>query len=258
MRQGALQAYQQVAALNLKVNFGHGLFASRRSLPVREHCRNAGGRWHWQRHECGRNRCVPLSLFTHPAVHHIRVQAMRQGHASYAGARLGAAFQHLCLELLAVLTPPWAVVIQRIFHRLHDPPSWGRCPLQAVFSRWDRQLHTHCLPSAKRQAPGAGPHKGKDGSTAEGVRGEFVQMGEGLHPATVQTAGSCESGAQNVAPPSPKSNCSRVRPLLLRRVPNEALCCGAFEVHRLPSVHQRFWPQNLLVWASARIVQGAE
>jgi DNA-binding XRE family transcriptional regulator len=98
---------------------------------------------------------VPLSLFTHPAVHHIRVQAMRQGHASYAGARLGAAFQHLCLELLAVLTPPWAVVIQRIFHRLHDPPSWGRCPLQAVFSRWDRQLHTHCLPSAKRQAPSA-------------------------------------------------------------------------------------------------------
>ena len=154
MRQGALQAYQQVAALNLKVNFGHGLFASRRSLPVREHCRNAGGRWHWQRHECGRNRCVPLSLFRHPAVHHIRVQAMRQGHASYAGARLGAAFQHLCLELLAVLTPPWAVVIQRIFHRLHDPPSWGRCPLQAVFSRWDRQLHTHCLPSAKRQELG--------------------------------------------------------------------------------------------------------
>lgn len=129
---------------------------SRRSQLGRERfkCWNAWCSWHRQRHERGRYRCVALSLFTDPAVHHVRVQAMRQGHTTDAGPRLGTQGKYLCLELLAVFTPAWAVLIQRLFHRLHDPPSWGRCPLQAVFSRWDRQLHTHCLPSAKRQELG--------------------------------------------------------------------------------------------------------
>ena len=142
LRERALQAHQQFAALDLQINLGQGLLASRLSLLGRQRCWNEWDSRHPQRHECGRYRCLPLSLFTDPAVHHVRVQAVRQGHAAYAGARLGAAVQHLCLESLAVLTPPWAVLIQRIFHRLHDPPSWGRCPLQAVHSRWDRQLHT--------------------------------------------------------------------------------------------------------------------
>jgi hypothetical protein len=30
--------------------------------------------------------------------------------------------------LFAVVTPPWAVLIQRIFHRLHDPPIVGTMP----------------------------------------------------------------------------------------------------------------------------------
>lgn len=85
---------------------------------------------------------MPLSLFTDPAMHHVRVQAMRQGHSAYAGPRLCTQGEYLCLQLRAVFTPPWALLIQRLFHRLHDPPSWGRCPLQAVLSRWDRQLHT--------------------------------------------------------------------------------------------------------------------
>ena len=67
---------------------------------------------------------------------------MRQGHSAYAGPRLCTQGEYLCLQLRAVFTPPWALLIQRLFHRLHDPPSWGRCPLQAVLSRWDRQLHT--------------------------------------------------------------------------------------------------------------------
>ena len=75
-------------------------------------------------------------------MHHVRVQAMRQGHSAYAGPRLCTQGEYLCLQLRAVFTPPWALLIQRLFHRLHDPPSWGRCPLQAVLSRWDRQLHT--------------------------------------------------------------------------------------------------------------------
>ena len=117
---------------------------SRRSQLGRERfkCWNAWCSWHRQRHERGRYRCVALSLFTDPAVHHVRVQAMRQGHTTDAGPRLGTQGKYLCLELLAVFTPAWAVLIQRLFHRLHDPPSWGRCPLQAVLSRWDRQLHT--------------------------------------------------------------------------------------------------------------------
>ena len=48
---------------------------------------------------------MSLSLFADPAMHHVRVQA------AYAGARLGAAVKHLCLELLAVLTPPRAASI---------------------------------------------------------------------------------------------------------------------------------------------------
>ena len=76
---------------------------------------------------------------------------MRQGHSAYAGPRLCTQGEYLCLQLRAVFTPPWALLIQRLFHRLHDPPSWGRCPLQAVLSRWDRQLHTdplHNCPSS--------------------------------------------------------------------------------------------------------------
>ena len=123
---------------------------SRRSQLGRERfkCWNAWCSWHRQRHERGRYRCVALSLFTDPAVHHVRVQAMRQGHTTDAGPRLGTQGKYLCLELLAVFTPAWAVLIQRLFHRLHDPPSWGRCPLQATSSRWDRQPHTLLFPSS--------------------------------------------------------------------------------------------------------------
>lgn len=124
------------------MNLRQERFLSRRSQPGRQRCGNAWGSWHRQRHECGRCRCLPLSLFTDPAVHHVRVQAMRQGHSAYAGPRLCTQGEYLCLQLRAVFTPPWALLIQRLFHRLHDPPSWGRCPLQAVLSRWDRQLHT--------------------------------------------------------------------------------------------------------------------
>ena len=67
---------------------------------------------------------------------------MRQGHTTDAGPRLGTQGKYLCLELLAVFTPAWAVLIQRLFHRLHDPPSWGRCPLHAGSSRWDRRALT--------------------------------------------------------------------------------------------------------------------
>ena len=117
---------------------------SRRSQLGRERfkCWNAWCSWHRQRHERGRYRCVALSLFTDPAVHHVRVQAMRQGHTTDAGPRLGTQGKYLCLELLAVFTPAWAVLIQRLFHRLHDPPSWGRCPLHAGSSRWDRRALT--------------------------------------------------------------------------------------------------------------------
>ena len=117
---------------------------SRRSQLGRERfkCWNAWCSWHRQRHERGRYRCVALSLFTDPAVHHVRVQAIRQGHTTDAGPRLGTQGKYLCLELLAVFTPAWAVLIQRLFHRLHDPPSWGRCPLHAGSSRWDRRALT--------------------------------------------------------------------------------------------------------------------
>lgn len=120
---------------------------SRRSQLGRERfkCWNAWCSWHRQRHERGRYRCVALSLFTDPAVHHVRVQAMRQGHTTDAGPRLGTQGKYLCLELLAVFTPAWAVLIQRLFHRLHDPPSWGRCPLHAGSSRWDRRALTFKL-----------------------------------------------------------------------------------------------------------------
>ena len=121
---------------------------SRRSQLGRERfkCWNAWCSWHRQRHERGRYRCVALSLFTDPAVHHVRVQAMRQGHTTDAGPRLGTQGKYLCLELLAVFTPAWAVLIQRLFHRLHDPPSWGRCPLHAGSSRWDRRALTFHQP----------------------------------------------------------------------------------------------------------------
>ena len=85
---------------------------------------------------------MPLSLLANPAVHHVRMQALGQSYTAYAGSRLGTAGQYLCLELLAVLTPPWAVLIQKLFHRLHDPPSWERCPLHELPSRWVRQPHT--------------------------------------------------------------------------------------------------------------------
>ena len=121
---------------------------SRRSQLGRERfkCWNAWCSWHRQRHERGRYRCVALSLFTDPAVHHVRVQAMRQGHTTDAGPRLGTQGKYFCLELLAVFTPAWAVLIQRLFHRLHDPPSWGRCPLHAGSSRWDRRALTMLRP----------------------------------------------------------------------------------------------------------------
>ena len=128
---------------------------SRRSQLGRERfkCWNAWCSWHRQRHERGRYRCVALSLFTDPAVHHVRVQAMRQGHTTDAGPRLGTQGKYLCLELLAVFTPAWAVLIQRLFHRLHDPPSWGRCPLHAGSSRWDRRALT-CGGQASRDIYG--------------------------------------------------------------------------------------------------------
>ena len=127
---------------------------SRRSQLGRERfkCWNAWCSWHRQRHERGRYRCVALSLFTDPAVHHVRVQAMRQGHTTDAGPRLGTQGKYLCLELLAVFTPAWAVLIQRLFHRLHDPPSWGRCPLHAGSSRWDRRALTFDRPGFRFQA----------------------------------------------------------------------------------------------------------
>ena len=127
---------------------------SRRSQLGRERfkCWNAWCSWHRQRHERGRYRCVALSLFTDPAVHHVRVQAMRQGHTTDAGPRLGTQGKYLCLELLAVFTPAWAVLIQRLFHRLHDPPSWGRCPLHAGSSRWDRRALTMCCPQMRAKA----------------------------------------------------------------------------------------------------------
>ena len=126
---------------------------SRRSQLGRERfkCWNAWCSWHRQRHERGRYRCVALSLFTDPAVHHVRVQAMRQGHTTDAGPRLGTQGKYLCLELLAVFTPAWAVLIQRLFHRLHDPPSWGRCPLHAGSSRWDRRALTAQWPGVQLQ-----------------------------------------------------------------------------------------------------------
>ena len=130
---------------------------SRRSQLGRERfkCWNAWCSWHRQRHERGRYRCVALSLFTDPAVHHVRVQAMRQGHTTDAGPRLGTQGKYLCLELLAVFTPAWAVLIQRLFHRLHDPPSWGRCPLHAGSSRWDRRALTQDLNAKCEQGVGA-------------------------------------------------------------------------------------------------------
>ena len=135
---------------------------SRRSQLGRERfkCWNAWCSWHRQRHERGRYRCVALSLFTDPAVHHVRVQAMRQGHTTDAGPRLGTQGKYLCLELLAVFTPAWAVLIQRLFHRLHDPPSWGRCPLHAGSSRWDRRALTAAQPLAmfEYQPTRAGAH----------------------------------------------------------------------------------------------------
>lgn len=126
---------------------------SRRSQLGRERfkCWNAWCSWHRQRHERGRYRCVALSLFTDPAVHHVRVQAMRQGHTTDAGPRLGTQGKYLCLELLAVFTPAWAVLIQRLFHRLHDPPSWGRCPLHAGSSRWDRRALTVQRPCGRKK-----------------------------------------------------------------------------------------------------------
>ena len=45
------------------------------------------------------------SLITYPAMHHIRVQALRQGHTANACLRLGTEGEYLCLELLAVFTP---------------------------------------------------------------------------------------------------------------------------------------------------------
>ena len=45
------------------------------------------------------------SLLTYPAMHHIRVQALRQGHTANACLRLGTEGEYLCLELLAVFTP---------------------------------------------------------------------------------------------------------------------------------------------------------
>ena len=138
---------------------------SRRSQLGRERfkCWNAWCSWHRQRHERGRYRCVALSLFTDPAVHHVRVQAMRQGHTTDAGPRLGTQGKYLCLELLAVFTPAWAVLIQRLFHRLHDPPSWGRCPLHAGSSRWDRRALTDKAPSVletpKLRHTGHRPHR---------------------------------------------------------------------------------------------------
>ena len=134
---------------------------SRRSQLGRERfkCWNAWCSWHRQRHERGRYRCVALSLFTDPAVHHVRVQAMRQGHTTDAGPRLGTQGKYFCLELLAVFTPAWAVLIQRLFHRLHDPPSWGRCPLHAGSSRWDRRALTLLQPGkAALDDPALGHH----------------------------------------------------------------------------------------------------
>ena len=130
MRQRALQAHQQFAALDLQMNLPQGWLLSRRNQLGRQRVKRwtAWGSGYRQRHERGRSRYLPLSLFTDPAVHHVRMQAMRQRHAAYAGTRLGAARQYFCLELFAVVTPPWAVLIQRIFHRLHDPPIVGTMP----------------------------------------------------------------------------------------------------------------------------------
>ncbi len=105
-------------------------------------CGSTRGSLQRQRHECRRRRRLPLSLLANPAVHHVRMQALGQSYTAYAGSRLGTAGQYLCLELLAVLTPPWAVLIQKLFHRLHDPPSWERCPIHELPSRWVRQPHT--------------------------------------------------------------------------------------------------------------------
>lgn len=149
MRQRTLQVHQQFAALNLQMRLRYMLLVSKCRQPRRGRftCRTAS--LHRQGYERGRSRRLSLqllSLLTHPTMHHVRVQSMGQGHTAYTGSRLCAAGQHLGLELLAVLTPPWADLIQRVFHRVHDPPSWGRCPLQAGRSRWDRQPHTSSLP----------------------------------------------------------------------------------------------------------------
>ena len=164
---------------------------SRRSQLGRERfkCWNAWCSWHRQRHERGRYRCVALSLFTDPAVHHVRVQAMRQGHTTDAGPRLGTQGKYLCLELLAVFTPAWAVLIQRLFHRLHDPPSWGRCPLHAGSSRWDRRALTEHPQQGQRWAQYSPTQPG----TARDMRDKFGTRG-------VQK-GSSEAQTQKSQPP---------------------------------------------------------
>ena len=132
-------------------------------------CGSTRGSLQRQRHECRRRRRLPLSLLANPAVHHVRMQALGQSYTAYAGSRLGTAGQYLCLELLAVLTPPWAVLIQKLFHRLHDSPSWGRCPLHELPSRWVRQPHTVGALSMKLAVTNsAASHKKISSSCREG------------------------------------------------------------------------------------------
>jgi hypothetical protein len=54
---------------------------------------------------------------------------------------------------LGQAVPMLAALASKIAHRLHDPPSWGRCPLQAPPSRWDHRALTVKAPNQSENRP---------------------------------------------------------------------------------------------------------
>lgn len=75
-------------------------------------------RWQLQRDKCRSSllqfdQFPALALFPHPAVHHVRVDAVTQHNAGKRRAWLATLLQHASLELRAVLTPPRALYLER-------------------------------------------------------------------------------------------------------------------------------------------------
>jgi hypothetical protein len=83
-----------------------------------------------------RRQHLALTVFAHPSMHHVRVQPVAERNPRHRSSRRANLFRDHRLEFGIALPPARPLYRRHLIHRLHDPPSWGRCLIASIDSRW--------------------------------------------------------------------------------------------------------------------------